>query len=105
MACGNWSRFDLKAEPGIAYVAVPRAGSGTLRALLQKLHAWPIKNFPHNHACTLRELLETHRARRVRCKRCARRDHHERRDRRETGRPPPLERKCISARRPGGRGP
>lgn len=65
MACGNWSRIDLRAEPGIAYVAIPRAGSGTLRALLQKLHAGATTKVPHRHACTLRELLETHRARRV----------------------------------------
>jgi len=68
VACGNWSRIDLQAEPGVAYVAIPRAGTGTLRALLRKLHAWPTAStvdFPHSHACTLRELLETHRARRV----------------------------------------
>lgn len=65
MGCANWSRVNLQAEPGVAYLAIPRTGSGSLRALLAKLHGVPNDQFPHDHSCGMKGLLETHKARRV----------------------------------------
>lgn len=66
MGCFSWSRVNLKAEPGVAYLAIPRTGSGSLRALLAKLNGVAdVRSFPHNHTCALKGLLETHKARRV----------------------------------------
>ena len=35
LPCANWSFVPLAAGPGIAYVAMARAGSGSLRAVLR----------------------------------------------------------------------
>ena len=65
MGCANWSRVNLQAEPGVAYLAIPRTGSGSLRALLAVLNGVPNNQFPHDHSCGMNGLVGTFKARRV----------------------------------------
>ena len=66
MGCASWSRVNLQAEPGVAYLAIPRTGSGGRRARrAQHNGVADVRSVPHHHTCALKGLLETHRARRV----------------------------------------
>ena len=60
LPCANWSFVPLASGPGIAYVAMARSGSGSLRAVLANLYGMDRPAFPHDHSCTLRGLASRH---------------------------------------------
>lgn len=60
LPCANWSGVPLASGPGIAYMAMARTGSGSLRAVLANLYGMERRKFPHDHSCTLRGLASRH---------------------------------------------
>ena len=65
--CSNWSTVDLNREPRVAYLAIARSGSGTLKALLSNLYGLPNpRALPHDHVCHLAALVERVRVRPLR---------------------------------------